>query len=91
MPNREYFSGSFTLALVKHNALLLLGFIFIALSTAINECKEYCTGINVNEMRLQMLRFADDIAIIAQDEINLKRAFESLDDILKSKYKMKIN
>jgi hypothetical protein len=38
-----------------------------------------------------MLRFADDIAIIAQDEINLERAFESLDDILKSKYKMKIN
>jgi len=31
-----------------------------------------------------MLRFADDIAIIAQDEINLKRALESLDDILKS-------
>jgi hypothetical protein len=38
-----------------------------------------------------MLRFADDIAIIAQDKINLKRASESLDDILKSKYKMKIN
>ena len=38
-----------------------------------------------------MLRFADDIAIIAQDEINFKRALESLDDILKSKYKMKIN
>ena len=38
-----------------------------------------------------MLRFADDIAIIAQDEINLKRALESLDDILKSNYKMKIN
>jgi len=37
-----------------------------------------------------MLKFADDIAIIAQDEINLKRALESLDDILKSKYKMKI-
>jgi uncharacterized protein YicC (UPF0701 family) len=38
-----------------------------------------------------MLRFADDIAIIAQDEIKLKRALESLDVILKSKYKMKIN
>ena len=32
---------------------------------------------------LQMLKFADDIAIIAQDEINLKRALESLYDILK--------
>jgi len=38
-----------------------------------------------------MLRFADDIAIIAQGEINLKRALESLDDILKSNYKVKIN
>jgi len=38
-----------------------------------------------------MLRFADDIAITAQDEINLKRALESLDDILKSNYKVQIN
>ena len=45
----------------------------------------------MNRMRTQMLRFADDIAIIVQDEINLKRALESLDDILKSNYKMKIN
>jgi len=53
----------------------------------------------VNGMRIQMLRFADDtaivgqddMAIVAQDGIYLKRALESLDDILKSKYKMKIN
>ena len=38
-----------------------------------------------------MRRFADDTVIIAQDEIELKRAVESLDDILKSNYKMKIN
>jgi len=38
-----------------------------------------------------MLRFADDIAIIAQDKINLKRALESLGDILKSNYNIKIN
>jgi len=37
-----------------------------------------------------MLRFADDIGIIAQDEINLKRALESLDDILQNNYKIKI-
>jgi hypothetical protein len=58
---------------------------------AINECKKYCIGIKVNGVRIQMLRFADGLAIIAQDEINLKRALESLDDILKSNYKMKIN
>jgi len=38
-----------------------------------------------------MLRFADDTGIIAQDEINLKRALESLDNILQSNYKIKIN
>jgi hypothetical protein len=38
-----------------------------------------------------MVRFAYDIAIIAQDEINLKRALESLYDILKSNYKIKMN
>jgi len=38
-----------------------------------------------------MLRFADDIAIIAPDGINLRRGLESLDGILKSNYKMKIN
>jgi len=63
----------------------------IYIKQAINECKEYCTGIKVNGVRIQMLRFADYIAIIVQDEINLKRALESLDDILKSNYKMKIN
>jgi hypothetical protein len=38
-----------------------------------------------------MLRFADDIAIKAQDEMNLKRTLESSDDILKINYKMEIN
>jgi hypothetical protein len=38
-----------------------------------------------------VLRFADDIAIVAQDEINVNRALETLDDILKCNYKMKSN
>jgi hypothetical protein len=38
-----------------------------------------------------MLRFADDMAIKGEDEINLNRALEILDDILKSNYRMKIN
>jgi hypothetical protein len=58
---------------------------------AINECKGYSTGIKVSGARIQMLRFADYLATIAQGEINLKSALESLDDILKSNYKMKIN
>jgi hypothetical protein len=63
----------------------------IYLEQAINECKEYRTGIKVNGVRIQMLRFADDIAIIAQEEIHLKRAVESLEDILKCNYEMKSN
>ena len=63
----------------------------IYIEQAINECKEYCTGIMVNVARIQMVRFAGDTVIIAQDEIDLKRAVESLDDILKSNYKMKTN
>ena len=63
----------------------------IYIEQAINECKEYCTGIKVNGVRIQMLRYADDIAIIAQDEINFKIALESLNYILKNNYNMKIN
>jgi hypothetical protein len=46
----------------------------IYIEHTINGCKEYCTGVKVNGVRIQMLRFPDDIAIKAQDEINLKRA-----------------
>ena len=38
----------------------------IYIGQAINECREYCIGINVNGMIIQMLSFADDIAIIAK-------------------------
>ncbi|XP_008481209.1 uncharacterized protein LOC103517940 [Diaphorina citri] len=37
-----------------------------------------------------MLRFADDIAVIAPDEYNLKRVLENMNEILED-YKMKIN
>ena len=63
----------------------------IYIEKAINECKEYCTGIKVNGMRIQMLRSADDTAIIAHGAIKLKGALESLHNILKSNYKIKIN
>jgi hypothetical protein len=63
----------------------------IYIEQPINERKEYCTGIKVNGTRIQTVRFADDIAITAKDEINLKTALENLDDILKSNCKMKIN
>ena len=73
------------------NNCISQSFSFVYIEQVINECKLYCTGIELNEVRIQMLRFADDMTVVAQDEINLKRALESLDDILKSNYKMKIN
>jgi hypothetical protein len=50
----------------------------------------YCTGMKLNGVRIQMIRFADDIAIIVQGEINLRRELESVDYILKSNYEMKM-
>jgi len=41
-------------------------------------------------MEWKIAGFADNIAIIAQDEMNLKSAFESLADILKNNYKIKL-
>jgi len=76
---------------VRQGCNLLLLLLNIYIEQAINECKEYCTGFKVNGMRIQTLRFAGDIAIISQDEINLKRALETLDATLKSNHKMKIN
>ena len=37
-----------------------------------------CTGIKVKGARMQMLRLTDDIVVIAQVDINLKSALESL-------------
>jgi hypothetical protein len=39
----------------------------IHIQQAINECTEYWTGIKVNGVRIQMLNFADVIAIIVKD------------------------
>jgi hypothetical protein len=47
--------------------------------------------MEVNGVRIQMPRFADGIAIIAQGEVNLKRTLESLVCVLRTNYKIKIN
>jgi len=41
----------------------------------------------VKGVRIQMVNFSDDIAIVVQNVINLRRVLGSLDDILKSNYK----
>uniref|UniRef100_A0A8D8RFD8 Craniofacial development protein 2 n=1 Tax=Cacopsylla melanoneura TaxID=428564 RepID=A0A8D8RFD8_9HEMI len=59
---------------------------------AIRQSKECCTGIVLDgEQRIQMLRFADDIAVLAPDEFNLKRTLEFMDEVLTEQYHMKIN
>ncbi|KAI5724481.1 hypothetical protein M8J77_003182 [Diaphorina citri] len=62
----------------------------IYIEKAIEKSKEYCTGIVMNGIRTQMLRFADDIAVLAPDEFNLKRSLESMNEVFEE-YKMKIN
>jgi hypothetical protein len=52
-------------------------FFNIYIEKAINESKEYCTGVKVNGI-IKMLSFADDIAITAQDEMKLKKSAKEL-------------
>ena len=63
----------------------------IYIEKAINEYKEYCTGIKMDGVGVQMVRLADHTPIIAQNGINLKRALDSLEVILKRYYEMEIN
>ncbi|KAI5752456.1 hypothetical protein M8J77_017138 [Diaphorina citri] len=62
----------------------------IYIEKAIRECKECCTGVMLSGKRIQMLRFADDIAVLAPDESNLKRSLETMNEVFE-KYKMKMN
>uniref|UniRef100_A0A8D8TBA0 Reverse transcriptase domain-containing protein n=1 Tax=Cacopsylla melanoneura TaxID=428564 RepID=A0A8D8TBA0_9HEMI len=62
----------------------------IYIEKAIEKCKEYCTGILLNDTRVQMIRFADDIAVLAPDEFNLKRILDCMNDIFEE-FNMKIN
>jgi hypothetical protein len=48
-------------------SLLFNTYLYMYIEQAINEFKEYCPGIKLNVMRIQVRRFADNIAIIAQD------------------------
>lgn len=48
-------------------------------------------GIKVNGYRIDMLRFADDIAIIAENEKDLKTLLETLEQVMEKDLHMKIN
>lgn len=62
----------------------------IYIEKAINESKECCTGVMLNGRRVQMLRFADDIAVLAPDEFNLKRSLETMNEVFE-RFNIKIN
>jgi len=62
----------------------------IYIEKAINEYKGYCTGIKLNGTRIQMLKFADYIAIVAQDELKKKKKIMKLRCHYKKNYEMKI-
>jgi len=48
-------------------------------------------GIKVNGHRIDILRFADDIAIIAESEKHLKKILGTLEQIMERDLHMKIN
>ncbi|VVC45686.1 Reverse transcriptase domain [Cinara cedri] len=48
-------------------------------------------GIKIGGMLVQMLRFADDIAMVADSEENLERMLQKMNNTLKQEYNMNIN
>lgn len=48
-------------------------------------------GIKISGMLVQMLRFADDIAMIADSGKNLERMLQKMNNTLKQQYNMNIN
>ncbi|KAI5718650.1 hypothetical protein M8J77_024598 [Diaphorina citri] len=59
---------------------------------AINHIKEDTNvGIKIHGEKIDMLRFADDIAIITENENDLQRILERMNTIMKTKYNMRMN
>jgi len=48
-------------------------------------------GIKMNGRKIDMLRFADDIAVIAENEEELQRMLRCMEETLRNELKMKIN
>ena len=60
------------------------------IEVAINEVKNKTKGITINGNQIHSIRFADDIALIADSEGNITQMLNCLDTIL-NKFKLKIN
>ena len=60
------------------------------LEKAIKEIKEKAPGISIHGERFTMIRFADDIAVVAEIEGDLKKVFTNMERTM-ARYKLKIN
>lgn len=48
-------------------------------------------GIKINGIKIDMIRYTDDIALTAESEDELKQTLERMETILRERYNMKIN
>ncbi|XP_025417940.1 uncharacterized protein LOC112688792 [Sipha flava] len=58
---------------------------------AINIREKIQLGIKINDRKIDMLRFADDIAVIAKNEEELQRMLRCMEETLLNELSMKIN
>ncbi|VVC41133.1 Reverse transcriptase domain [Cinara cedri] len=59
---------------------------------AINKIREKGgVGINIHGEKIDMLRFADDIAVLAENENDLQNTLNIMNDTMRDEFKMKIN
>lgn len=64
----------------------------IYIEEAINEVKEkYGKGVKVHGETLKMLRFADDIVVLAESKEDLEEILNGMDSVMKREYHLKIN
>lgn len=65
---------------------------YIYIQRAIEELRETReSGINIQGHKIDMLRFADDMALLAESEEQLEQSLQELERIMKNEYNMKLN
>ena len=48
-------------------------------------------GVNINGEKVDMLSFADDIAVTAESNEDLQKILDTMEQIMKNEFNMKIN
>ena len=62
----------------------------VYIEKAINEIKEKSSGVNIHGEKVSMLRFADDIAVVAETEKDLKKTLLNMEKSM-VRYQLKIS